>query len=77
MFANIAVGTPHSCKNKSSRSAKLLIVAAPARLEQMFFEFGALFPESSTTALPPTKEEIEKLLAIGSRYGIKIMLPGH
>jgi hypothetical protein len=44
----------------------------------MFFEFGVLFrDDGSTTALPPTKEEIENLLAIGSRYGIEIRLPGH
>jgi quercetin dioxygenase-like cupin family protein len=75
MFANMPVGTPHSFKNESSRPAKMLISIAPAGLEQMFFEFGVPLPEGSTTALPPTKEEIEKLLAIAPRYGIEIMLP--
>jgi len=28
-----------------------------------------------TTALPPTKEEIEKLLAVAPSYGIEIKLP--
>ena len=32
-------------------------------------------PEGSTTALPPTKQEIEKLLAVAPRYGIEIRLP--
>ena len=76
MFANMPVGTPHSFKNESTRPAKMLISVAPAGLEQMFFEFGVPLPEGSTTALPPTKEEIEKLLAIAPRYGIEIMLPG-
>jgi hypothetical protein len=40
----------------------------------MFFEFGMPLPEGFTTALPPTKEEIEKLLAIAPRYGIDIKL---
>jgi mannose-6-phosphate isomerase-like protein (cupin superfamily) len=75
MFANMPVGTPHSFKNESSRPAKMLISIAPAGLEQMFFEFGVPLPEGSTTALPPTKEEIEKLLAIAPRYGIEIKLP--
>ena len=75
MFANMPVGTPHSFKNESSRPAKMLISVAPAGLEQMFFEFGVPLPEGSTTALAPTKEEIEKLLAIAPRYGIEIMLP--
>jgi quercetin dioxygenase-like cupin family protein len=77
MFANMPVGTLHSFKNESSKPAKMLISIAPAGLEQMFFEFGVPLPEGSTTALPPTKEEIEKLLAIAPRYGIEIKVPGH
>jgi quercetin dioxygenase-like cupin family protein len=77
MFANLPVGIPHSFKNESSRPAKLLISLAPAGLEQMFFEFGVPLAEGATTALPPTKEEIEKLLAIAPRYGIEMMVPAH
>ena len=71
------VGTPHSFKNESGKPAKILISVAPAGLEQMFFEFGVLLADGATTALPPTKEEIEKLLAVAPRYGIEIVLPGH
>jgi quercetin dioxygenase-like cupin family protein len=74
-FANMPVGTPHSFKNEGTQPAKMLISVAPAGLEQMFFEFGVPLPEGSTTALPPRKEEIEKLLAVAPRYGIEIMLP--
>jgi quercetin dioxygenase-like cupin family protein len=77
MFANMPVGTPHSFKNESGKPAKMLISLAPAGLEKMFFEFGLPLAEGTTTALPPTKEEIEKLLAIAPRYGIEIKLPGH
>jgi hypothetical protein len=77
MFANMPVGTPHSFKNESGRPAKMLISVAPAGLEKMFFEFGVPLQEGSTTALPPTKEEIEKLLSIAPKYGIEIKLPGH
>lgn len=77
MFANMPVGTPHSFKNESDKPAKMLISVAPAGLEQMFFEVGVPLPEGSTTALPPTKEEIEKLLTISPKYGIEIRLPGH
>src|SRR5205823_13109424 len=62
MFANMAVGTPHSFKNESGKPAKMLISVAPAGLEKMFFEVGVRLAEGATTALPPTKEEIEKLL---------------
>src|SRR5579862_4175077 len=75
MFANMPVGTPHSFKNESGKPAKMLISVAPAGLEQMFFEVGVPLAEGATTALPPTKEEIEKLLAIAPRYGIEIKLP--
>ena len=74
-FANMPVGTPHSFKNESGQPAKMLISVAPAGLEKMFFEFGVPLSEGSTTALPPTKEEIEKLLAVAPRYGIEIRLP--
>jgi quercetin dioxygenase-like cupin family protein len=77
MFANLPVGIPHSFKNETNRPAKMLISLAPAGLEQMFFEVGVPLAEGATTALPPTKEEIEKLLAIAPRYGIEIKLPGH
>ena len=75
MFVNMPVGTPHSFKNESNRPARMLISVAPAGLEKMFFEFGVPLAEGSTTALPPTKEEIEKLLAVAPRYGIEIKLP--
>ena len=77
MFANMPVGTPHSFKNESSKPAKMLISVAPAGLEQMFFEFGVPLAEGATMALPLTKEEIEKLMAVAPKYGIEIMLPGH
>src|SRR6516164_6558532 len=76
-FANMPVGTPHAFKNETGRPARMLISVAPAGLEGMFFEVGVPLPEGSTTALPPTKEEIEKLLAIAPRYGIEIKLPAH
>ena len=77
MFANMPVGTPHSFKNESDRPAKMLISVAPAGLEKMFFEVGVPLSNGATTALPPTKAEIEKLLEVAPRYGIEIRLPGH
>jgi mannose-6-phosphate isomerase-like protein (cupin superfamily) len=77
MFANLPLGTPHSFKNESAKPAKMLISVAPAGLEKMFFDVGVPVPEGSTTARPPTKEEIEKLVKVAPRYGIEIRLPGH
>ena len=77
MFANMPVGTPHSFKNEGRKPAKMLISVAPAGLEKMFFEFGVPLAEGATTALPPSQDEIEKLLKIAPKYGIEIRLPGH
>ncbi len=77
MFANMPVGTPHSFKNESERPAKMLISVAPAGLEKMFFEVGVPVAQGATTAAPPTKDEIEKLLAVAPTYGIEIRLPKH
>lgn len=74
-FANMPVGTPHSFKNESDATARMIITIAPAGLEKMFFEFGVELPEGATTASPPAQEEIEKLLEIAPNYGIEIL--GH
>jgi hypothetical protein len=55
----------------------MLISVAPAGLEQMFFEIGVPLEEGATTALPPMKAEIEKLLAVAPTYGVEIKLPQH
>jgi quercetin dioxygenase-like cupin family protein len=75
IFANMPVGTPHSFKNESDKPARMLISVAPAGLEKMFFEVGVPLAEGTTTALPPTQREIEKLLAVAPRYGVEIRLP--
>ncbi len=77
MFANMPVTVPHSFANESGRPAKMLISVAPAGLEQMFFELGVELPTGSTTALPPTQQEIEKLKAIAPAYGIELLAPQH
>jgi len=77
MFANMPVGTPHSFKNESRKPARMLISVAPAGLEKMFFEVGQPVPVGAQTVPPPTKEEIEKLLAVAPNYGIEIKLPPH
>lgn len=75
-FANMPVGTPHGFKNEGSKTARMIISVAPAGLEKMFFEFGVPLPQGAKTAPPPTKEEIDRLLTIAPKYGIRILLPG-
>ncbi len=75
MFANMPVGSLHSFRNNTDKPARMILSVAPAGLEKMFFEFGVPLEEGSTEALPPTKEEIDKLLEIAPNYGIEIKVP--
>jgi len=74
-FAHMPIGTPHSFKNESGRTARMLITVVPAGLEQMFFEVGQPVEPGATSTGPPSHEEIEKLLAAAPRYGVEIRLP--
>ena len=76
-FANVPTGVLHSFKNESAESAKMLISVMPAGLEDMFFEVGAPLAEGATTAQPPSKDEIGKLLALAPKYGVEIRVPEH
>ena len=55
----------------------MLITLAPAGLERMFFEIGRPVAAGATSAPLPTKEDIEKLLAVAPKYGIEIKLLPH
>lgn len=77
MFAAMPIGVPHSFKNEGSTTAKMILSVAPAGLEQMFFDVGAMLAEGATSAAPPTKAEIDKLLAVSAKYGVEILVPKH
>jgi hypothetical protein len=53
----------------------MLVSVAPAGLEKMFMEIGVPLAEGATTALPPSREDIDKLLTVAPKYGIEIRLP--
>jgi len=72
---NVPIGTPHAFKNESGQPAKMIITVAPAGLERMFMEIGVPLAEGTTSAPPPSKEEIEKLLALAPSYEVQILIP--
>ena len=75
-FANMPVGSLHSFKNNTNKKARMIISVAPAGLESMFLEIGQ--PVAFGQQAPPrSKAEIDKLLAVGTSYGIEIQLPQH
>jgi len=75
-FANMPVGSLHSFKNATDKTARMIISVAPAGLEKMFFEVGVPLKLGDTPP-PPSKVEIEKLLAVAPNYGVEISVPGH
>jgi hypothetical protein len=44
-------------------------------LARMFLEVGRPVDDGATTTPPPTKDEVEKLLAVAPRPGIEVRLP--
>ena len=72
-FVHLPPGLAHSFRNESGEPARMIITVTPAGLEEMFFEVGTELAGGATTALPPTHEEIERLLAAAPRYGVEIL----
>lgn len=77
MSANMPVGIVHAFSNRSDLPAKMLITVAPAGLEKMFFKVGVPVAAGTTTAAPPTREEVERLMQLAPDYGLEIRLPPH
>jgi uncharacterized cupin superfamily protein len=55
-FANVPVGTPHSFKNESDQTAKMIISIAPAGLEKCFSNLACRY----LTAPPPLYHQPNK-----------------
>ena len=74
-FAHVPIGTLHTFKNETAQPARMLILVAPAGLEQMFFEVGQAVDEGTQTAPLPSPEELARLVAAAPRYGVELRLP--
>ena len=74
-FINIPPGVLHSFKNEANEIAKVTFVLSPGGMEQLFVEVG--IEVSDTNVKPPTftKEQIQKLPSIASKYGVEIRPP--
>lgn len=73
-FANMPVGSLHSFRNDTDKTARMIVSVAPAGLEKMFLEVGQSVAFGQQ-APPPSKAEIDKLLDVAPSYGIEIRLP--
>lgn len=72
-------GIVHGFKNKSDKLARLWCVVIPAGLEAFFAEVGRPSSEFGTFEVPPpmTPELMEKLKAIGEKYGQQFFPPDY
>jgi len=75
-FANMPVGSLHRFRNDTDKPVRMIISVAPAGLEKMFMEVGQPV-KLGAQAPPPSKAEIDRLLAVAPSYGIEIRLPQH
>ena len=74
-FVQIPRNTPHAFKNRSDAAVRMLILCAPAGFEKFIAEFGTELSSPDAAPLPPTKEEIDKLVSIAQNYGIVLLPP--
>ena len=68
-FAFVPRGTVHTFSNPGSKPAKVLVIVSPAGFEKAFEEMAEVAPRGDQ---PP---DMEKLLAIAKKYGLKIVAP--
>jgi quercetin dioxygenase-like cupin family protein len=74
-WISLARGSLHSFKNISTKPARMLIVLTPAGLENFFLEVGREAEAGADVPVVPTAEDIEKLFARATDYGVEIRLP--
>lgn len=73
-FIHIPRGTVHSFKNAGTETAKLLVVATPAGLENFFAE--AFFPAGDIADIPQDSEAvIGRAMKAASKYGLELLHP--
>ena len=71
-FVLLPAGTNHQFANDTDETATLLILVAPAGLEEMFQRTGVSWSDADTLPGPISKEEIDRLIAIAPEYGIEL-----
>lgn len=73
-FALAPRGIPHTYAVRSDE-ARLLVIGAPAGLDEFFVEVGE--PAGTRTVPLPAEPDPVELAAVGARFGIEILGPPH
>jgi quercetin dioxygenase-like cupin family protein len=68
-------GIAHSFKNNRQLPARMLAFVAPAGFENFLNEFARPVASFESPAIPPSKDEVDKLLVAAPKYGLQILSP--
>ena len=72
-FLQLPKNTPHCFKNNRAAPVRVLIHCAPAGFDAFMREFAHPLPSRHAPPVPPTPADIEKLLALAPKYGLRIL----
>ncbi len=67
----------HAFKNETSAPLEMLLMVAPAGLEEMFVSTGAAWSDPWQAPPPPGPEELARLIAIAPKFGVELRAPHH
>ena len=65
---------PHNFKNVGATPGVLLFTVTPAGLEEYFAEVGTELPSRDSDPIPPTQEDIAKLIEAAPKYGLELLV---
>jgi len=76
-FVYLPRGSKHWFRNNSDSNAKMLVLVAPGGMEGMFRETGSAVEDRNDPIPSFTDAEKQRILQVGSKYGIEIQKPIH
>lgn len=74
-FVNIPSMLFHGWRNVSTDIGKLQCLITPGGMEGFFLEAGHSVTDFSAPPILPTREDLEKQLALAPKYGIEVLPP--
>lgn len=66
---------PHNFKNVGSTPGRMIITLTPAGLENFFAEVGRPLLNRQESPVPPSPEDITRLIETAPKYGVEILAP--
>jgi len=66
---------PHNFKNVGSTPGRMIVTLTPAGLENFFAEIGTPLQSRQEAPLPPSPEDIAKLVQTAPKYDLELITP--